>query len=305
VPKSVTTTEINTGDWVTLSKNYAKEHGESYFDGKYNLLSKKVLANELFTDGNSINEFGYWKDGIRFQQAPLLQSKEFKDLSKLLGSDLSAWRMITNTNKFDIDSLQRNSKFFTDFLESDSFFSEGNSFTNTPREVAFHVFSVARINDQVFDTIVRSIPVDMMDNLREINFTPKMLLHNKAMLENVFSVNTKSNIPLTINVSSLRSLIRSITRDVAKISSLTNGAFEKFPTSFANTSNSVFSAHKANIYNLSGFVDKNVPLFQKAEPINSQSFRDWFSGSKVVNPDGSPMVVYHGTNKDFSIFDLG
>jgi hypothetical protein len=27
--------------------------------------------------------------------------------------------------------------------------------------------------------------------------------------------------------------------------------------------------------------------------------------SKVVNPDGSPMVVYHGTNVDFSMFDKG
>lgn len=53
---------INNGDWVTLSRNYAKEHGETSLYGKYRILSKKVKAKELFTNGDSINEFGYWKE---------------------------------------------------------------------------------------------------------------------------------------------------------------------------------------------------------------------------------------------------
>ena len=52
---------INNGDWVTLSRNYAKGHGESSLEGKYRILSKKVKANELYTNGDSLNEFGYWK----------------------------------------------------------------------------------------------------------------------------------------------------------------------------------------------------------------------------------------------------
>lgn len=32
-------------------------------------------------------------------------------------------------------------------------------------------------------------------------------------------------------------------------------------------------------------------------------FEAWFSQSKVVRPDGSPCVVYHGTNADVSCFD--
>jgi GGDEF domain-containing protein len=34
----------------------------------------------------------------------------------------------------------------------------------------------------------------------------------------------------------------------------------------------------------------------------SPAFMRWFGGSKVVEPDGSPMVVYHGTRGDFSTF---
>ena len=50
---------INSGDWVTLLRSYAKEHGERHLMGKYKILSKVVRANQVFTDGNSIYEFGY------------------------------------------------------------------------------------------------------------------------------------------------------------------------------------------------------------------------------------------------------
>lgn len=57
VPKNVS--EINSGGWVTLSKNYAKKHGASWVrDGV--IISKKVAARTLFTNGDSMNEFGYW-----------------------------------------------------------------------------------------------------------------------------------------------------------------------------------------------------------------------------------------------------
>jgi len=34
----------------------------------------------------------------------------------------------------------------------------------------------------------------------------------------------------------------------------------------------------------------------------SQQFKRWFGNSKVVNEDGTPKVVYHGTNKKFTTF---
>ena len=50
---------INPGDWVTLSLNYAKQHGIGALNNKYKLLSKTVRADQLFTNGDSLNEFGY------------------------------------------------------------------------------------------------------------------------------------------------------------------------------------------------------------------------------------------------------
>jgi Fe-S cluster biosynthesis and repair protein YggX len=51
--------DINEGDWVTITKQYAIEHAENRFDGKYKLLEKEVNAEDIITDGNSIHEQGY------------------------------------------------------------------------------------------------------------------------------------------------------------------------------------------------------------------------------------------------------
>lgn len=59
VPKNKGIKDFNKGDWVTLTKGYAKEHGESNLGGNYEILSKKVKADEVFTDANSLQEFGY------------------------------------------------------------------------------------------------------------------------------------------------------------------------------------------------------------------------------------------------------
>ena len=59
VPKDESITSINPGDWVTLSKDYAKTHGESVLENNYNILSQKVKAKDLWTNADSIHEFGY------------------------------------------------------------------------------------------------------------------------------------------------------------------------------------------------------------------------------------------------------
>jgi hypothetical protein len=49
--------EINPRDWVTTTREYALDHiGD---DEGYHIVSKKVKASDVFTEGNSIHEFGY------------------------------------------------------------------------------------------------------------------------------------------------------------------------------------------------------------------------------------------------------
>lgn len=50
---------IQAGDWVTLTREYAKDHGDGPLDGDYKIISAKVPAGSLFNEGNSIHEFGY------------------------------------------------------------------------------------------------------------------------------------------------------------------------------------------------------------------------------------------------------
>ena len=60
--KSLTPEEkikINSGDWVTPVREYAVSHGRSHLNNKYKIISKTVPASHLFTDGNSIEEWGY------------------------------------------------------------------------------------------------------------------------------------------------------------------------------------------------------------------------------------------------------
>ena len=59
VPKNADISSINAGDWVTLSKDYAKNHGESVLGKDYKILSQKVKAKDLWTNADSIQEFGY------------------------------------------------------------------------------------------------------------------------------------------------------------------------------------------------------------------------------------------------------
>jgi hypothetical protein len=56
VPKGVK--DINSGDWVTTSKKYANNHGENILNGEYEIVSKKVKANTLSSEGYPY-EFGY------------------------------------------------------------------------------------------------------------------------------------------------------------------------------------------------------------------------------------------------------
>ncbi len=51
--------KINEGDWVTISRAYAVEHAKSNLRSGYQILTKTVKAKDLYTDGNSLMEFGY------------------------------------------------------------------------------------------------------------------------------------------------------------------------------------------------------------------------------------------------------
>lgn len=62
VPKGIK--KINSGDWVSINKKYAIEHGERILDGDYEIIEDTVTAKQLFTDGNSVHE-----QGVKYSKA--------------------------------------------------------------------------------------------------------------------------------------------------------------------------------------------------------------------------------------------
>jgi len=59
VPSDLVRPKINVGDWVSINRAYAKEHGVSVLNGKYKIISMTVYARDIYTDGNSLEEWGY------------------------------------------------------------------------------------------------------------------------------------------------------------------------------------------------------------------------------------------------------
>ena len=55
---------IRPGDWVTPSREYAKEHGEGLGEG-YHIARKRVPAKHLYTNADSIHEWGYHPEPMR------------------------------------------------------------------------------------------------------------------------------------------------------------------------------------------------------------------------------------------------
>jgi hypothetical protein len=58
VPKEFADEDIYAGDWVTPNIDYAKSHGRR-FDNGFHIIEKQVPAKHIWTEGNSIHEFGY------------------------------------------------------------------------------------------------------------------------------------------------------------------------------------------------------------------------------------------------------
>ena len=54
-----------------------------------------------------------------------------------------------------------------------------------------------------------------------------------------------------------------------------------------------------------GVFEPKTPMFSRAQDAGTDAFRKWFGDSKVVDDQGKPLVVYHGTDRNFTAFDTG
>ena len=79
VPASIKSDQIRNGDWITLTRRYAEQHGKSNIIGRYRVISKQVKAKNVYTDGNSIHEFGY-DDGNNYYYRDTTNYRKLADV---------------------------------------------------------------------------------------------------------------------------------------------------------------------------------------------------------------------------------
>lgn len=59
VPADLVRPKITPGDWVAITPAYAREHGRAHLQGAFKVLTKTVYARDIYTEGNSLDEWGY------------------------------------------------------------------------------------------------------------------------------------------------------------------------------------------------------------------------------------------------------
>ena len=109
VPKGVQT-EIEPGNWVTPVREYAEMHG-GRFDEGMDIIERKVKAGELFTEGNSLYEYGWQPDSdIRFRvgrgQTETPEFKAWFGNSAVVDADGKPLVVYHGTGATDIESFR-------------------------------------------------------------------------------------------------------------------------------------------------------------------------------------------------------
>lgn len=116
----------------------------------------------------------------------------------------SVSRVSPNTGQPSNDSVRRDLEMLRNLLNSKTYTKKGVGGFNTPTQL-FVISRVAHVvqNNQVFEAVVSSIPVDMMNVLMGEKISPKVVSHYKSML---LSALTSPNINHDISTAVYRSL---------------------------------------------------------------------------------------------------
>lgn len=102
IPKSFKGTAIGDGDWVSLSRIYTEQHGENALDGDYKIAMKKVKANELYWNGDSINEFGYDSGNNNYRSSEVNRNKSSELITRTDSGRIIPLSKRFNPDKTDI-----------------------------------------------------------------------------------------------------------------------------------------------------------------------------------------------------------
>ncbi|MEK9917816.1 MAG: hypothetical protein VW496_00345 [Pelagibacteraceae bacterium] len=94
VPNRDDINTINRGDFVTLSPRYAELHaGGGYGEIGGKVISKKVKVQDLYFDGNDVNEFGYFPKRTTVKEIPEVdESVNLSDVLDYTDESIETWQ---------------------------------------------------------------------------------------------------------------------------------------------------------------------------------------------------------------------
>lgn len=75
------------------------------------------------------------------------------------------------------------------------------------------------------------------------------------------------------------------------------------PTKYSNALDQALRYGRGLMLENGGDAKQDAVLGNTIEQTKTAAFRKWFGDSKVVDADGKPLIVYHGTTENFSAFD--
>ena len=122
-PEQDTKVKINSGDWVTINPAYAKQHGISNLNGKFKILTKTVPAKNLYTNGDSIHEWGYVGNDLneetnRFTNADTNINLNEGDIYFIIKKDLinsASWSEMFWLHMFNSQTNEKMGRMFVEF----------------------------------------------------------------------------------------------------------------------------------------------------------------------------------------------
>lgn len=102
---------ISSGDWVTTSRKYAENHGESALGGNYKILSKKVKAKHLSTAGDP-QEYGYHSDEPNITKAKggVVSRETVKPVARGIIKEQITVSPSQDVMRYELMGLKRSSK---------------------------------------------------------------------------------------------------------------------------------------------------------------------------------------------------
>lgn len=96
----------------------------------------------------------------------------------------------------------------------------------------------------------------------------------------------------------------SVSRGMFWASAATPSALRDQPNVYEMMGAQAKAIERANVSDLQGAVAR-FEVVAKPDATTTPAFKNWFEGSTIVDSDGEPLMVYHGTDADFSQFNGG